>query len=832
MAPLVRPVVLSLLAALALVVVKSDPQGSETAAGESLPWGATEPAWSPDGERLAFSLFGSIWTTPADGGTATQVTSSEGYHDHPAWSPDGNSIAFVKGENPRGRFAKIRGSLIISSVATGAERVLRLPYATSGTPDWSPDGKLLYCPLLVPNAGALVYEVDAASGQATPLHTRPQRGPAGPWVEVSSAPDEIVFTGVRTGAPQVWSLPSRREGFTVQLPLTRCLPEHIVVLDGIGALPDGSAVYSADVINGRGNFELYRVPRSGGEPVALTSTSRHELSPDVSPDGSRIAFASNQLGNIDLFTLPSEGGDARHVVIDALEFRAPAGRVHVKVLDEFGKPTAARLYVEASDGKGYAPRGEPIFYFPLGTSESREASRLPRRDAFFVTLGASEFDLPAGRLRLAAVKGNEYRIASTTVDVSSGNTTEVSLQLDRWTNWNQRGWYSGENHFHANYLGSYYQRPPQSLAWLKAMDLNAANMIVANAQGAFVHDKEFFTGELSTLSTERRLLYWGQEYRNSDPLGHMGFLNIKKLVPPSYTSVIGSDSPYDFPLNTMAAIEARGQGGLVTYMHPIGGPTRDVFDTNLGAKESVVTAALGALDTLDILPYADAAYELWYTLLNCGFRIAAGAGTDAFTNWRGINRIPGGSRQYVHVGGAMSWDRWIDRYREGRSFATTGPLLTFEVNGSGVGEEIRFAPGTTYRATLRADVMSRTPIERVEFIQNGQVVESADAGGDDRFRLEKEVRVTDSSWFAARVYGPAAPGLTTRALAHSSAVYVTAGSKPVLVREDLEMAIRWIDRFWGYLVERNNFGSQENREAARNMVEQARRHYLDKLGNL
>ena len=827
-----RPLALSLLVTLALALFMSGRLSTETATAESLPWGATEPSWSPDGERLAFSLFGSIWTAPAEGGTATQVTSSEGYHDHPTWSPDGQSIAFVKGRNPRGRFAKIQGSLVIANVTTGAERVLQLPYRTGGSPDWSTDGNLLYCPLLVPNAGALVYEVDANSSQSKPLHTRPQRGPAGPWAEVSSAPSEIVFAGVRAGTPQVWSLPARRQGFTIQLPLTRYLPEHIVVLDGVGALPDGGAVYSADVINDRGNFELYRVTGDGGEPVALTSTPRHELSPDVSPDGSRIAFASNQLGNIDIFTLPSAGGDARHVVIDGLNFRASSGRVRVKVVDEFGKPTAARLYVEASDGKGYAPRGEPIFYFPLGMPGSPEAGRLPRRDAFFVTLGDAEFQLPAGTLQLTAVKGNEYRLASASVDVSSGNTTEVSLQLERWTNWNQRGWYSGENHFHANYLGSYFQRPPQSLAWLKAMDLNAANMIVANAQGAFVHDKEFFTGELSPLSSERHFLYWGQEYRNSDPLGHMGFLNIKNLVPPSYTSVIGSDSPYDFPLNTMAAIEARSQGGLVTYMHPIGGSTRDVFDTNLGAKESVVTAALGGLDTLDILPYADAAYELWYTLLNCGFRIAAGAGTDAFTNWRGINRIPGGSRQYVQVGGAMSWDRWIQRYREGRSFATTGPLLTFDVNGSGVGEEIKFAPGTTYRATLRADVMSRTPIERVEFIQNGRVVESADAGGDDRFRLEKEVLITDSSWFAARVYGPAATGLTTRALAHTSAVYVTAGSKPVLVREDLDMAIRWIDRFWGNLAERNNFGSQQNREAARIMVEQARQHYSDKLSNL
>ena len=828
-----RLVALSLVVVATWIVVELGvPPAGTVAAGESLPWGATEPTWSPDGERLAFSLFGSIWVVHVEGGTAMQITSSEGYHDHPAWSPDGQRIAFVRGEIPRGRFAKIGGSLAIVEVATGHERAFRLPHPTAGTPDWSFGGDTLYCPLLVPGAGALIHEVDPASGKTRPLHSRPQRGPAGPWTEVSAGPDEIVFTADRLGLPQAWSLPARREGFTVQMPLTRYLPEDIALLDGISALPDGGAVFSADVINGQGNYELYRVPKNGGEPSALTNTPRHELGPEVSPEGSRLAFASNRLGNLDVFTMPVEGGDASHVVIEGLKFRSASGRVRVSVRDELGKPTAARLYVEASDGKGYAPRGEPIFYFPLESSRPPSAQGASRRDAFFVTLGDSEFEVPAGTLKLTAVKGYEYRLAKATVDVGPRETAEISLQLERWTNWNQRGWYSGENHFHANYRGSYYQRPMQSLVWLKAMDLNAANMIVANAEGAFVHDKEFFTGELSPLSTTRHFLYWGQEFRNSDPLGHMGFLNIKRLVPPSYTSVIGSDSPYDFPLNTTAAIEARDQGGLVTYMHPISGGARDVFDTNLGAKESVVTAALGALDTVDILPYGDPAYQLWYTLLNCGFRIAAGAGTDAFTNWRGINRVPGGSRQYVHVGGAMSWERWIDRYREGRSFATTGPLLTFDVNGSSVGEQIRFAPGSTYRATLRADVMSRTPIERVEFIQNGRVVESADAGGSDRFRLEKEIQVSESSWFAARVYGPGAPGLTTRALAHSSAVFVTAGPGPVLVREDLEIAVRWIDRLWAYLVERDNFGSQANREAARKMIEQARNHYLDKLQKL
>lgn len=138
----------------------------------------------------------------------------------------------------------------------------------------------------------------------------------------------------------------------------------------------------------------------------------------------------------------------------------------------------------------------------------------------------------------------------------------------------------------------------------------------------------------------------------------------------------------------------------------------------------------------------------------------------------------------------MTWERWIEHYREGRSFATTGPLLTFEVSGSGMGEDIRFSPGTAYRSTLRADPMSRTPIGRVEFVRNGRVIESGDARGARSFRLERQVRVDGSSWFATRVYDPGAPGLTTEARAHSSHVDVIAGDKPPLRREDLTIALR------------------------------------------
>ncbi len=66
-------------------------------------------------------------------------------------------------------------------------------------------------------------------------------------------------------------------------------------------------------------------------------------------------------------------------------------------------------------------------------------------------------------------------------------------------------------------------------------------------------------------------------------------------------------------------------------------------------------------------------------------------------------------------------------------------------------------------------------------------------------------------------------------MAHSGAIYVSIDGKPTLVKSDLELMIRWIDRLWALLEERNNFGPRDNRERARKMIEQARRHFEAKL---
>jgi Tol biopolymer transport system component len=90
-------------------------------------------AWSPDGSRFAFSVFANgnfdIWVTNADGSGVTRLTDKPHGEYHPAWSPDGNLIAFVSGGN------------ICTMKPDGTMQSCLTEGRTDDGPSWSPDGK-------------------------------------------------------------------------------------------------------------------------------------------------------------------------------------------------------------------------------------------------------------------------------------------------------------------------------------------------------------------------------------------------------------------------------------------------------------------------------------------------------------------------------------------------------------------------------------------------------------------------------------------------------------------------------------------------------------------
>lgn len=71
------------------------PLTTASAMAQSDPLWMRFPAISPDGKTVAFSYKGDIWTVPANGGQARQITTNPAYDAYPVWSPDSRQIAFA-----------------------------------------------------------------------------------------------------------------------------------------------------------------------------------------------------------------------------------------------------------------------------------------------------------------------------------------------------------------------------------------------------------------------------------------------------------------------------------------------------------------------------------------------------------------------------------------------------------------------------------------------------------------------------------------------------------------------------------------------------------------
>ena len=97
---------------------------------------ATRPAWSPDGGKIAYTARlddnTDIWLITVPGGETTRLTSDPGVDSEPAWSPDGTKIAFASGRD---------GDTEIYVMDADGSNVIRLTNSEGldAMPAWSPD---------------------------------------------------------------------------------------------------------------------------------------------------------------------------------------------------------------------------------------------------------------------------------------------------------------------------------------------------------------------------------------------------------------------------------------------------------------------------------------------------------------------------------------------------------------------------------------------------------------------------------------------------------------------------------------------------------------------
>ena len=202
--------------------------------------------------------------------------------------------------------------------------------------------------------------------------------------------------------------------------------------------------------------------------------------------------------------------------------------------------------------------------------------------------------------------------------------------------------------------------------------------------------------------------------------------------------------------------------------------------------------------------------EMWYRLLNCGFRVPISAGTDSFTNVVD-HYLAGGGRVYVLAGPRFDYGAWIAAYRDGRSFASNGPIVKLDVDGKAPGDEIRLDSPRTL--TVKAAMVTQVPVDRVELIVNGRVVESQAPAGRNAVEFTRRLPIERSSWIALRALGPRHRLVLndTMAFAHTSPVYVAVAGRPVSEAEDVRFYRDWVERLIARAEKNGRFATEKRR---------------------
>jgi Tol biopolymer transport system component len=277
-----------------------------------------EPAFSPDGTKIAYvRLFepwnavapGEIWVVSASGGEPVRVSEMPGIVRGPIWSPDGSRIAFYRGSNGE----QARNEIWIVSITssgnpTGPGKKIELPSRTRHfLAGWTSDNAI-GIPFLTPYREA-IYTISAEGGKAT------QISPNGLVRHPRWTPDgERVF--LRWGRGAIAFVPSDGGDITIVEPPADSRLVEVTSGGGNVVSPDGGTIAFSAYQRGDRPIRqhIWTMPVDGGKPTELTHGPDADRFPRWSPDGSNVAFIraeeTGDSAQINIWTAPAVGGES------------------------------------------------------------------------------------------------------------------------------------------------------------------------------------------------------------------------------------------------------------------------------------------------------------------------------------------------------------------------------------------------------------------------------------------------------------------------------------------------------------------------------------------
>ncbi|MCS6777878.1 MAG: S41 family peptidase [Chloroherpetonaceae bacterium] len=275
--------------------------------------------WSPDGKEVLFTSSrettrtSSIYAVNVVTGSTRRIATDDFALAHPVFTPNGTAVAATRGGSwtRRGYRGSGNANLVQYPATGGPGTWLAREPENERYPLFSPDGQTLY--FVCDRGDAANIWRKPAGGKATPL-TRFQNGNIF-YPTIDRSGTRIVFE--REFA--LWSLDIRREQakridiFAPTDERTNNLRRETYRnnVQEVALSPDGKTL--ALVVHG----EIFLQPVSGGETTRLTETPQREQDVAWSPDGTRLAFASDRTGDSDLYVADVKTRQARALTTTA-----------------------------------------------------------------------------------------------------------------------------------------------------------------------------------------------------------------------------------------------------------------------------------------------------------------------------------------------------------------------------------------------------------------------------------------------------------------------------------------------------------------------------------
>ena len=781
-------------------------------------------SFMPSGDAVVYSMAGSLWRQGLQSDVAVELTHADGAYDHqPDVAPDGNSVVFA-------RYDGKGFELWRHEFASGAEHTLTANGGVNLEPRISPDGRQV---VFVSTGGTGHYNLKIAD--LLPAGLSNERFLVAPreskidryyysthdhFINPSWAPDGkhvwyVTNSEIPWGTGKICSV-------AIADGAIACLDKHQLETSWAARPevgPDGRRILFSNYHAGQWH-QLWLTTTDDTAPLPLSYGEFDRRNARWSADGKRIAYISNETGNTTLWVQEVFGG-ARSAVVTPIPKRLrPTAVVTVDIVDGSGRPASARVSILGSDARWHGPRDAWMH-----ADELYDRAQFASEVHYFHCASRCQIALPAGKTRIHVQNGFRRKPVTFERELPVGDAPPISIRLQDSDLPGDFGKFlSADLHVHMNYGGHYRSTPDTLLAQQEAEDLDVVYNLLVNKEERIPDIGYFRPGGGADPASGKRILFHAQEFHTSF-WGHLGLLNLEDhFLLPDYAAYKHTALASPWPNNGAISDLARAQGALVGYVHiadfPIDPPKEKVLSYELPA-----TVAHGKVDYLEVMGFSDhhITAGIWYRLLNLGFRLPAGAGTDAMANYASLRGPIGLVRVFLETNGERTPKALLDALKSGRTFVSNGPLLGLTIDGKRPGDSLT---GSQASRPVRVSMRAPFPLDHLELVQNGRVVKQFKPNGErTAFDWTGDVKLAPDGWIVLRAYNEKAHPwvLDLYPYATTSPIYFEAPPPPA--PEDAAYFVAWMDRVVEAAVARGGWNSETEKSDTLAYLEHAREKF-------